>query len=88
MNINGTFRSRVLAREFLAGTWLNLGSSVTAEMAGLADTTRRLVDGAGPTYSEEGTTLRPVSDAGGKAGGLAESVGLTARAAGGKAAGA
>ena len=36
MNINGTFRSRVLAREFLAGMWLNLGSSVTAEMAGLS----------------------------------------------------
>lgn len=36
MNINGSFRSRVLAREFLAGTWLNLGSAVTAEMAGLS----------------------------------------------------
>jgi 4-hydroxy-2-oxoheptanedioate aldolase len=36
MTIDGTFRERVLAREFLAGFWLNLGSSVTAEMAGLA----------------------------------------------------
>jgi 4-hydroxy-2-oxoheptanedioate aldolase len=36
MTIDGAFRARVLAREFLAGFWLNLGSSVTAEMAGLA----------------------------------------------------
>jgi 4-hydroxy-2-oxoheptanedioate aldolase len=36
MTISGDFRARVLRREFLAGTWLNLGSSVTAEMAGLA----------------------------------------------------
>jgi 2-keto-3-deoxy-L-rhamnonate aldolase RhmA len=28
-----TFRKRVLAREILAGTWLNLGSSITAEIA-------------------------------------------------------
>jgi 4-hydroxy-2-oxoheptanedioate aldolase len=36
MTIDGAFRARVLAREFLAGFWLNLGSAVTAEMAGLA----------------------------------------------------
>ena len=36
MKLSGNFRQRVLAREFLAGTWLNLGSSLTAEMAGLA----------------------------------------------------
>jgi len=36
MTIDGAFRVRVLAREFLTGFWLNLGSSVTAEMAGLA----------------------------------------------------
>jgi len=30
------FRARVLAGEFLAGSWANLGSSITAEMAGLA----------------------------------------------------
>src|SRR5712672_2286306 len=36
MKISSTFRSRVLAREWLVGTWLNLGSPVTAEMAGLA----------------------------------------------------
>jgi 4-hydroxy-2-oxoheptanedioate aldolase len=36
MTIDGTFRSRVLARDFLSGFWLNLGSAVTAEMAGLA----------------------------------------------------
>jgi 4-hydroxy-2-oxoheptanedioate aldolase len=36
MIIDGGFRARVLAREFLAGFWLNLGSTITAEMAGLA----------------------------------------------------
>jgi len=36
MTIDGAFRARVLAREFLTGFWLNLGSSLTAEMAGLA----------------------------------------------------
>jgi 4-hydroxy-2-oxoheptanedioate aldolase len=36
VTIGGAFRTRVLAREFLSGFWLNLGSSVTAEMAGLA----------------------------------------------------
>jgi 2-keto-3-deoxy-L-rhamnonate aldolase RhmA len=36
MTIDGTFRARLLAGEFLTGFWLNLGSSVTAEMAGLA----------------------------------------------------
>ena len=35
MTIDGRFRTRVLAGEFLAGTWLNLGSTITAEMAGL-----------------------------------------------------
>lgn len=36
MTIDGTFRARVLARDFLTGFWLNLGSALTAEMAGLA----------------------------------------------------
>ena len=36
MTIDGTFRTRLLAGEFLTGFWLNLGSPVTAEMAGLA----------------------------------------------------
>jgi 4-hydroxy-2-oxoheptanedioate aldolase len=36
MTIDGRFRARLLAGEFLTGFWLNLGSSVTAEMAGLA----------------------------------------------------
>jgi 2-keto-3-deoxy-L-rhamnonate aldolase RhmA len=36
MRINGSFRSRLLAGEFLAGSWLNLGSPLTAEMAGLS----------------------------------------------------
>jgi 4-hydroxy-2-oxoheptanedioate aldolase len=35
MRIDGRFRSRVLSGEFLAGCWLNLGSAITAEMAGL-----------------------------------------------------
>ena len=35
MGIDGRFRTRVLAGEFLAGTWLNLGSTITADMAGL-----------------------------------------------------
>jgi 4-hydroxy-2-oxoheptanedioate aldolase len=35
MKITAQFRARVLAREWLAGTWLNLGSPITAEMAGL-----------------------------------------------------
>ncbi len=36
MKITGEFRARVLAREWLAGTWLNLGSAMTAEMAGVS----------------------------------------------------
>jgi 2-keto-3-deoxy-L-rhamnonate aldolase RhmA len=36
MTIDGTFRARVLAGEFLTGFWLNLGSPFTAEMAGRA----------------------------------------------------
>ena len=36
MKMTPDFRNRVLAGEFLAGTFLNLGSSLTAEMAGLA----------------------------------------------------
>jgi len=35
MHIDGQFRARVLARDFLAGSWLNLGSPITAEMAGM-----------------------------------------------------
>ena len=35
MKIDGRFRARVLAGEFLPGCWLNLGSAITAEMAGL-----------------------------------------------------
>lgn len=36
MKISGDFRSRVLAREWLTGTFINLGSAVTAEIAGQA----------------------------------------------------
>lgn len=36
MKISGKFRARVLAREWVVGTWLNLGSPVTAELAGLS----------------------------------------------------
>src|SRR3954452_1260744 len=35
MHIDRRLRARVLAREFLAGSWLNLGSPITAEMAGM-----------------------------------------------------
>lgn len=34
MKLSPDFRSRVLAREWLAGGWLNLGSPITAEVAG------------------------------------------------------
>ncbi|MDB6126332.1 MAG: hypothetical protein JWM35_228 [Verrucomicrobia bacterium] len=44
MKFTNVFRSRVLAREWLAGTWLNLGSPVTAELAGLAGFDWVLVD--------------------------------------------
>ena len=36
MTIDGTFRTRLRAGEFLTGFWLNLGSPVSAEMAGRA----------------------------------------------------
>ncbi len=36
MKLTPDFRNRVLAGEFLGGTFLNLGSSITAEMAGVA----------------------------------------------------
>ena len=36
MKIEGKFRARVLAGEWLTGTFLNLGSPLTAEMAGTA----------------------------------------------------
>jgi 4-hydroxy-2-oxoheptanedioate aldolase len=36
MKITADFRNRVLAREWLAGAWCNLGSALTAEMAGVA----------------------------------------------------
>lgn len=36
MNLDPKFRGRVLARERLAGTFLNLGSALTVEMAGCA----------------------------------------------------
>mgnify|MGYP001550240098 CR=1 FL=1 len=35
MKVSGQLRSRVLAREWVPGTWLNLGSPITAEIAGL-----------------------------------------------------
>ena len=39
-----TFRERVLARELVTGTWLNLGSSVTAEMAAVLGYDWALID--------------------------------------------
>lgn len=44
MKISGDFKKRVLAGEWLAGTFLNLGSSVTVEVAGLAGYDWILID--------------------------------------------
>ena len=53
MSIDGRFRARVLAGEFLAGFWLNLGSSITAEMAGLSGFDWVLLDHEHGTGGEE-----------------------------------
>lgn len=53
MTISGDFRARVLAGEFVAGCWLNLGSPVTAEMAGLAGFDWVLLDHEHGPGSEE-----------------------------------
>jgi 4-hydroxy-2-oxoheptanedioate aldolase len=44
MTISGEFRRRTLAREWVAGTFLNLGSSVTTEIAGHAGYDWLLID--------------------------------------------
>ncbi len=44
MKLSPDFRRRVLAREWLAGTFLNLGSPMTVEMAGLAGFDWLLID--------------------------------------------
>jgi 4-hydroxy-2-oxoheptanedioate aldolase len=44
MKPNGNFRTRVLARELVAGTFLNLGSSISVEIAGLAGFDWLLID--------------------------------------------
>jgi 4-hydroxy-2-oxoheptanedioate aldolase len=44
MKISVEFRARVLARQWLAGTFINLGSSVTAEIAGNAGYDWLLID--------------------------------------------
>lgn len=44
MKISPDFRQRVLAREYVAGTFLNLGSPVTVEIAGLAGFDWLLID--------------------------------------------
>ncbi len=44
MKPNGTLRSRVLAREYVIGTFLNLGSPITVEIAGLAGFDWLLID--------------------------------------------
>lgn len=44
MNLPPDFRKRVLAREWLCGTFLNLGSAVTAEIAGAAGFDWVLID--------------------------------------------
>ena len=44
MKLPPDFRKRVLAREWLCGTFLNLGSPVTVEIAGLAGFDWVLID--------------------------------------------
>lgn len=44
MKPNGTFRSRVLACEWVMGTFLNLGSPISVEIAGLAGFDWLLID--------------------------------------------
>src|ERR1700751_3092394 len=44
MKPNGNFRARVLAREWLTGTFLNLGSPISVEIAGLAGFDWVLID--------------------------------------------
>jgi len=44
MKLPADFRKRVLAREWLCGTFLNIGSSVTVEIAGLAGFDWLLID--------------------------------------------
>ncbi len=44
MKISPDFRKRVLAREWLVGTFLNLGSPITVEVAGLAGFDWLLID--------------------------------------------
>ncbi len=44
MKISPDFRKRVLAREWLVGTFLNLGSPITVEIAGLAGFDWLLID--------------------------------------------
>src|SRR5258708_31594715 len=53
MTISGDFRARLLAGDFVAGCWLNLGSPVTAEMAGLAGFDWVLLDHEHGPGSEE-----------------------------------
>ena len=44
MKLPADFRKRVLAREWLVGTFLNLGSPITVEVAGLAGFDWLLID--------------------------------------------
>jgi 4-hydroxy-2-oxoheptanedioate aldolase len=44
MKPNGTFKSRVLAREWVTGTFLNLGSPISVELAGTAGYDWILID--------------------------------------------
>lgn len=64
MKPNGTFRSRVLAREWVMGTFLNLGSPISVEIAGLAGFDWLLIDHEhGP--GGEDTLLHQLQAAGG-----------------------
>jgi 2-keto-3-deoxy-L-rhamnonate aldolase RhmA len=53
MKISPDFRRRVLAREWLCGTFLNLGSPITVEVAGLAGFDWLLIDHEHGPYGED-----------------------------------
>ena len=64
MNTGGKFRARVLAREWLAGSFINLGSPLTAEIAGRAGFDWLLLDYEHGPGSEE-TLLHQLQAIGG-----------------------
>jgi len=63
MKLDKTFRSRVLAREWVGGTFINLGSPLTVEMAGCAGFDWLLLDHEHGPGSDE-TLLHQLQAAG------------------------